>query len=187
MGFAHTSRPERISRQLLQFDDGTVIVDQRQLKKVYDGYKFMAGHRFTGVAADAEVNIVLIVPSGSNRRVFFLAFEVSSFAQAHIDVYFDVSFSGGTALKTVNLRRSKEGPISPVAQVFHSVSYTPSEYKVPLVHSGGTKQFATGGLSELGGAAILDPGNNALIAITNKSTSSQDISIRIIWWEEPTS
>ena len=184
MSTSHTTL-KFIERDILQFSDGTQIVDQRQFIKAYEGYKFTAGYRFEGVASDAEVNILLRVPSGAGRRVFFLAFEVSSFAQAHVDVYFDVDHSGGSSLDILNLRRDKQGEVSPVAEPLHSVSYTPSGYHIPLVHSGGTKQFATGGLSELSGAAILGPGNNVLIVVTNKSTSSQDVSLRLVWWEEP--
>ncbi len=183
LGFAHTSR-KILSRKLLQFDDGTVIIDERQLKKVCDGYKFTAGYRFTSVGSGDEVNIILNVPANSNRRIFFLAFEISSFAQAHINIYFDVEFNGGSPIKIINLNRAKEGIINSKAQVFHSATYTSSEYLIPLVHTGGTKQFATGGLSELSGAAILESENNILIAVINKSTSTQDISLRLVWWEE---
>ncbi|MBW2674747.1 MAG: hypothetical protein JRD89_15275 [Deltaproteobacteria bacterium] len=184
MGFAHTSR-RVVERLLLQFLDGAAVVDQRQMIKAFEGYKFTAGYRFEGVASDAQVNVLLRVPTGAGRRVFFAAFEVSSYAQAHVDVYFDVEYSGGSKLEAVNLRRSSG--IASKAEVLRSVSFTPSIHHLPLVHPGGVKQFATGGLSELSGAAILDPGSNILIAVTNKSTSSQDISLRLTWWEEPTS
>ena len=169
----------------LQFDDGVLVVGQRQLRKAWDGYKFTASHRFEGVAADDGVNVLLAVPGGAGRNVFFLAFEVSSYAQAHIDLYFDVEYSGGTELAVLNLRRSLQGVVNPVAEALHTVAFTPSTHHLPLVHQGGTKQFAAGGLSEVGGAAILGPGCNVVIAVVNKSTAAQDLSIRMVWWEEP--
>ncbi len=183
MSTSHTSL-KFVEREILQFRDGTQIVDQRQFIKTFEGYKFTTGYRFEDIATDAEVNIILRVPAGSGRMVFFIAFEVSSFAQAHIDIYFDVNHSGGNLLEILNLRRDKQGVVNSVAEVLHSVSYTPSEHHIPLVHSGGTKQFAVGGLSELSGGAILASGNNILIVVTNKSASSQDISLRLVWWED---
>ena len=181
---SHTSKPSKF-KTLLQFHDGTIIVDQRQLLKCLEGYKFTAGHKFESVANGATVNVLLHVPDDAERMIFFLAFEVSSDAKANIDLYFDVEFSGGTNLKIINLRRKMEGVIDPVAVALHSVTYTPSEYHLGAVHTGGVRQFATGGLSELSGAAILDPGYNVLIAVTNNSGSAQDISLRLVWWEEP--
>ena len=173
-----------VGNKLLQFADGTLIVNQRIFMKTYQGYAFTAGHRFENVASDSEVNAALRVPEDAGREVFFIVVEVSTLAQAYIDLCFDAYQSGGTELKPVNLKRSMKDQISPVAEALHSVTYTPGEDRLPLVHSGGSKQFAVGGLTELGGSAILAPGCDAVVAVTNKSASSQDISIRLLWWED---
>jgi len=173
-----------VGNKLFQFADGTVIVNQRILMKTYQGYAFTAGHRFENVASDSEVNVALRVPEGADREVFFILFELSSFAQAHIDLCFDAYQSGGTEIKPVNLRRSMKDTISPVAEVLYGVTYTPGEDRIPMVHSGGSKKFAIGGLTELGGSAIMAPGYDAVLVITNKSGSSQDISVRLLWWED---
>jgi len=41
-----------------------------------------------------------------------------------------------------------------------------------------------GAAMEVGECVLIPPGNNFLVTATNKSASSEDMSIRIIWWEE---
>jgi len=60
-----------------------------------------------------------------------------------------------------------------------------------LVHNsvcpGGSRVQATGGAAEVGETVVIPESFNFLVKVTNKSASATDLSIRILWWEEPLS
>jgi hypothetical protein len=167
---------------LLQFIDGTLIMNPRLFYKIYEGYGFAISHRFENVASDASVNIYFEDPSGSGMEVFIVVIDVISFAQAWVDVYRGVTPSGGTAITPVNLNFGSI--ITSIATVKYGVSYSGGTLVHSTVCPGGSKVQATGGVAEVGETVVIPEGFNFLVKVTNKSTASTDLSIRIVWWEE---
>ncbi len=185
MGFAHTSR-KPLNRPILQFLDGTAIVNPRFFYKIFEGYGFGVSRRFEGVGSDAHVDLYFENPPGSGREVFIIIIEVVSFAQAYVDIYRgNTRSAAGTPLTPVNLNFGKD--VSSVVSVEYGGSYTPGSLVSNTVCPGGSRIRATGGATEVGECMIIPPGFNFLVRVTNKSASSTDLSVRIIWWEEPTS
>jgi hypothetical protein len=75
--------------------------------------------------------------------------------------------------------------ISSIANVKYGVTYTGGTLAHNTVLPGGSKVHATGGIAEVGETVVIPPGFKLLVKITNKSASPADLSVRIIWWEEP--
>jgi len=174
-----------IPKPLLQLADGTLISNQRFLKKIKDGYGFSVSHRFTGVASGASGYMYMENPSGSTREVFIIAVECSSFAQTWVDIYRGVTVTApGTAITPVNLNFNSSNPS--VVSAEHSGTYdlTGAQPVHETVIAGGSGVFATGGVAEVGEVVVIPPNNNFLVIHTNQSGSAQDMSTRILWWEE---
>jgi len=172
---------------LLQFSDGTLIVNPRFSKKIYDGYGFSISHRFEDIAADGVAEVYFENPSGSNRTIFMIAIECTSLGQGWVDLYRDASVtSSGTKLTPVNL--NQESTNTSAVEVEYDGTYDISEAQ--LVHNtvvpGGSRIRAVGGFAEVGEAVIIPAKYSLLVRFTNKSASATDMSIRIIWWEEVT-
>jgi len=179
------SRLLRGTATLLQFSDGTLITNPRFSKKIYDGYGFSISHRFEGVASDGVAEVYFENPSGSERTVFIIAIECTSFAQGWVDVYRDALVtSSGTELTPVNLNQGSTN--TSVVDVEYGGTYDISEAQ--LVHNtvvpGGSRQRAIGSLAEVGETVVIPAEYSLLIRFTNKSASAADMSIRIVWWEE---
>jgi hypothetical protein len=182
MSTSHTTfKP--VEKVILQFLDGTQIFNPRFFYKIYEGYGFAVSHRFESVSSDASVNIYFENPSGSGREVFIIVVEVVSFAQAWIDVYRGVTPSGGTPITPVNLNFAKA--IGSIASVKYGVTYTGGAPVHNSVCPGGSRVQATGGAAEVGETVVVPEGFNFLVKVTNKSAAAADLSIRILWWEEP--
>ena len=187
VGVAHTTRntllDSKIAKPLLQFLDGTLLINPRFFKKIYEGYGFSVSRRFEGVASDASIDLYFENPSGSGRHVFLVSVEIVSLAQAWIDIYRGNTVTAhGTALTPVNLNFEKDIPS--VANVEYGGTYTTGTLTLNTVCPGGSKKEAVGGKAEVGETAIIPPNFNFLIRVTNKSASATDLSIRILWWEE---
>ena len=181
---SHTSREYPYQKDILQFRDGTQIVNPRFFYKIYEGYGFAAGHRFTGVASDAYVEIYFENPPGSGRKIYIITVTVTALDQAWIDIYRGNTVeTPGTQLTPVNLNFEKNIPS--VARVEYGGVYTLGTLALDDVCPGGSKKEAVGGRAEVGEVVIIPEGYNFLTRVTNKSASATDIGIRIIWWEEP--
>jgi len=171
-------------RAVLRFTDGTQIVNPRLFYKTHEGYAFSVSHRFEGVGAGASVDLYFGNPAGSGRKVFIVAVEVVSLAQAYIDIYRgNTVTAAGTALTPVNLNFEKN--ISSVANVEYGGTYGLGTLTLNTVCPGGSKKEAVGGNADVGETVVAPEGFNFLVRVTNKSASDTDLSIRVLWWEEP--
>jgi len=169
----------------LQFVDGTLIVNERFFKKIYDGYGFSISHRFEDIAADATVEVYLENPSGSGRTVFIMAIECSSFAQGWIDVYRGASVtSAGTGLTAVNLNLGSTNASVVDAEYGGTYDVSGAELVHNTVLPGGARVRAVGELAEVGESVVTPEDYSLLVRITNKGATASDMSIRIMWWEE---
>jgi len=193
-GTSHTIDPEirrqleelnrKIVSALLQFLDGTMIINPRLFYKIYEGYGFSVSHRFEGVGAGSSVDVYFENPSNSGRQVFLVVVEVVSLAQAYIDIYRGNTVTvSGTALTPVNLNFEKNIPS--VVNVEHGGTYGLGTLTLNTVCPGGSKKEAIGGNAEVGETAVIPEGFNFLVRLTNQSASATDLSVRILWWEEP--
>jgi hypothetical protein len=110
--------------------------------------------------------------------------DVISFAQAWIDIYRDNTVSvHGTSLTPVNLNFANER--SSVAKAEYGGTYVTGTRVHSTVCPGGSRVQATGGVAEVGETVVIPEGFNLLVKVTNKSASATDLSIRVVWWEEP--
>jgi len=183
MSISHTTFRE-VVKAVLQFPDGTQIFNPRFFYKIYEGYGFSVSHRFEGVASGASVDLYFENPSGSKRQVFIVVVEIVSLAQAYIDIYRGNTVTApGTALTPVNLNFEKNIPS--VVNVEYGGTYTTGTLTLNTVCPGGSKKEAVGGNAEVGETVIIPEGFNFLVRVTNQSASATDLSIRILWWEEP--
>jgi len=175
-----------LPKQVLQFTDGTIMVNQRLLKKIKDGMAFSISKRFEAVASDSPVYIYFKNPTDSGREIYIIAIECSSEAQGWVDIYTNVTVTTpGTTITPVNLNLGSSN--TSVAQVKHGGAYDVSgATKVhETIAPGGTGVHATGWVAEVGEAVIIPEGGyDKLISYTNKSGAVADMSIRVIWWEE---
>jgi len=179
--------PEVFKRALEEavnrMSDGTVVVYQRFLSKVREGRAFVAGKRFEDVADGDSVNMVLRNPVGSGADVYVVLAEVTTMAQAWVDVYYDPVVSGGSEVPAANLDLgSGSGPAADVLSGATVLSGSPA---FTAVCPGGARTRAIGGAAEVGEAVRLPPGHRIMVAVTNRGGSSQDLSVRFVWWEDP--
>jgi len=159
------------------------IVYPQFFRKIIEGKAFSISHRFEGVASDAHADLFFENPSGSGKDVHIIVVEVTSLAQAWIDIYRNSSIaSSGTPLTPTNL--NFESSNSSVVSAEYGGSYTLGSLVHNTVVPGGSHIRAIGGAVEVGESVVMPEGFNFLIRATNKSASSTDLSIRIIWWEE---
>jgi|Deesub1362A_J573_1020465.scaffolds.fasta_scaffold00652_18 hypothetical protein len=176
----------RLQKSILRFTDGTGIFNQRLLKKISDGYGFMASKRFTAVASGSTAEMYFENPSGSGRNIYVILIRCVSEAQGTVDIYTGVSVSSsGTTITPVNLNLGSTN--TSIANVEHSGTYdiTGATLFQETVAPGGTGVHATGDIAEVGESVIMPPNDTDLLIIyTNESGSAANMSIRIIWWED---
>lgn len=174
----------RIRRTLLQFADGTLLVNSRFMKKIYEGYGFSVSHRFESVGSGSNIDVYFENPADSGREVFLIVIEVVSFAQAWVDIYRGNSITtSGTKITPVNLNFASNN--SSVCNVEYGGTYSTGTRVHNTVCPGGSHIRAIGGAVEVGETVVIPEDFNFLIRVTNKSASTTDLSIRILWFEEP--
>jgi len=173
----------KIPNRILQFIDGTVMVNNRFFEKIYEGQAFSLSKRFEGIAADASADMYFLNQSGSGKRVYVIMIEIISFAQGWIDIYRNATVStAGTQINPVNLNTASTN--TSVVHAEYGGTYSGGTLVHETVVPGGSRIRAVGGASEVGESVIIGEGDSILVRFTNKSASSTDMSIRIIWWEE---
>jgi len=152
-------------------------------KKIEEGKAFSVSHRFEGVASGSSVSVLFENPSGSQKKAYIQLVEVVSLAQAHVDIYRDVTkTAAGTQLTPLNL--NMESDIESAMRIEYGGTYENGVLALNTVCPGGSGVRAIGGATEVGENLIMPSGRNILIVVTNASASSTDLSIRIIWYEE---
>jgi len=183
VGIAHTSR-SFAEKEILQFDDGTQITDPRFEYMVHKGLGFSISHRFESVADDASADVYFENPAGSGVEVYIIAIEVTSLGSAYIDIYRGNTVNAaGTPLTPINLNFKSGGDSR--ANVEYGGTYTTGNLTLSTLCPGGSKKEAVGGQAGVGEVVVMPLDFNFLVRVTNKSGGATDLSIRILWWEEP--
>ena len=174
----------RLTRNTLQFLDGTLIVYPRFFYKIYQGYGFASSKRFEGIASGNHIDILFMNPENSGREIFITMVEITGLAQLYADIYVNNTITNiGTKINILNLRPAMN--ITPVAIVSYNGTYTLGTLIYNVVVPGGTRIRATGGQASIGETVVLDEGVNFIMRVTNASASDTDFSVRALWWEEP--
>ena len=173
---------DNVNNRLGYAVDPVVKTELRQ--KIIEGKAFSVSHRFENVASDAYVDLLFSNPSGSGKSANLVVIEVITFAQSHVDVYRGVTVtSTGTSITPLNLNLGSAN--ESVVDVEYGGTYSPTgDPALNTVCPGGNRVRAVGGAVEVGETAIIPENYNILVRVTNKSDSSTDLSIRILWWEE---
>ena len=175
---------EKIPYPVLQISDGTTMTYPRFFIKILEEKGFICSHRFEGVASDASVDMYVENPSGSGVYMYIIAVEIASYGQGWIDFYRNnsISTSGTRAnIFPLFLGSAKTSKI----YIEYGGTYTLGDLAMYTITPGGRRSRAIGSLAEVGETLIIPPGQNMVIRFTNKSDTTVDVSIKIIWWEDP--
>jgi len=182
VGLAKEGTLQKIVNALKSVGLDSIVVTTKLQKRVEDGYTFLISHRFEGVQPDSVATIYFENPSESGRTSYIVLVEVIALAQVWVDMYRGVTPSDGVSITPVNLNFTKD--ITSVVVAKYGVTFTGGTLIYSSVCPAGGKVNVVGGALEVGEVVIVPSGHNILIAITNKSGVTTDLSIRIIWWEE---
>jgi len=164
--------------------DGAAICEHVLYDKIREGRAFSVSHRFASVAAGANVTMYFSIPADS-VAVNVVAIEVASTGQGYIEIYrYPDVISGGTQLTPINLDFSSLVTSTVVTGYGYTVDLSSATKALDVVLPGGTKVRAVGSLSEVGESVILPPGNSFVVIYTNTAATDEDVSIRIVWFEE---
>jgi len=171
-------------KPVLQFLDGTQIMNPRFFYKIHEGYGFGASKRVESLASGSSIDFLFLNPSGSSRNAYVSLVEIVGLAQLYADIYVNNTItSNGTAIPILNLHTGSN--VSPSAQVYYNGTYTLGSLIYNTVVPGGSKREAIGGLASIGESVIVVPGTNFILRVTNASASDTDLSVRVLWWEDP--
>jgi len=152
------------------------------LSKIEAGYGFVVSHRFEGISSGSVIEIFAENPSDSGRVVYVIAAEVVSSGYAYIDIYRNNTLvSSGTQLTPANLNFASA--ITSPCIINYGGTYTAGMLVHSTLNVGGSKNFAVGGLAEVGESVVIPPGGNILLRVTNKADTTADISVRFLWFE----
>jgi len=167
-----------------QTSDSASLCEPVLYDKIRLGQAFSASHRFDAVAAGANVSMYFSVPS-DGTTVTIVAIEVVTTGQGAIDIYrYPSMITAGTQITPTNLNMSSSNTSEVVVGYEYTVDLSSATKAHETVAPGGTKVRAIGSLSEVGERIIIPPGNSLIVIFTNRGSTSEDVSIRFIWFEE---
>ena len=153
-------------------------------EKVKQGRAFSVSRRYVGVDNNDAVYMMFENPSDSGVIACVAAVEVIPDGKSYVDIYRDFEVTvEGELQQPVNERLSSDNTAK--CKVFYGGEYSLGTKAHETMAYGGTKNNAIGSLVEIGESVIIDPGYRLLFVITNKSGSTIDMSIRVIWCEDP--
>ena len=153
-------------------------------EKVKQGRAFSVSRRYMGIDNNDAVYMMFENPSDSGVIACVAAVEVIPDGKSYVDIYRDFEVTvEGELQQPVNERLSSDNTAK--CKVFYGGEYSLGTKAHETMAYGGTKNNAIGSLVEIGESVIIDPGYRLLFVITNKSGSTIDMSIRVIWCEDP--
>ena len=170
----------------LQLDDKSLGIAPRMEDRIEQGRAFSASKRFDSVADGSIIQVVFSNPTGSGKVVYIVAIEIIATGQGAIDIYRDVSIDAhGTDIPIMNLDLGSDN--LPVCEIEYGGTYSDGTLAHQTVVHGGTKINAVGSLSEVGEKVKIPEGHNIMVQFENRAGVDVDVSIRFLWWEDPTS
>jgi len=173
----------RFGINIPQLPEPVIVTTNMQLA-ILQGKAFEVSVRKENIATDEYADLYFENPSNSGKIVYIDAIEVSTFGQVHIDIYANSTVTGGTSVTPNNLNMKSSN--SSVANVLFDPAVVSTGTAVRKVAApGGYGVRAIGALSEVGEERIIPPSYNILVRVINKSSFAQDVSISVMWREEP--
>ena len=184
-GRVRTDLGERVSYQLLQHVDGTILVNQRLLKKIVDGKAYLAGWRIDDVASGSTAYFLFENPSGSGVYANIVAVGLTGTGTGRVNMYPKGQFTvdtPGTSVTPLNLNPASGESAKCVFR--YGGAYTVGTPAIRQVLPGGSHIRAIGGLIGVDVNLRVPEDYSLLVEIVNQSASAEDFSCRFIWWEE---
>jgi len=153
-------------------------------EKIEQGRAFSVSRRYIGISDGDTIYMMFENPSDSKVIACIAAVEVIPDGKSYVDVYRDFEVtSEGELQQPVNERLNSDNEAK--CKVYYGGEYSVGTKVHETIAYGGRRNSAVGSLVEIGESVIIDPGYRVLFAITNMSGSRIDMSIRIIWCEDP--
>ena len=153
-------------------------------EKIKQGRAFSVSRRYTGISNDDTIYMMFENPSDSDVIAYIAAVEVIPDGKSYVDAYRDFEVTAaGELQQPVNERLSSGNTAK--CKVYYGGEYSVGSKVHETIAYGGKRNNAVGSLVEIGESVVIDPGYRVLFAITNKSGATIDMSIRIIWCEDP--
>jgi len=153
-------------------------------EKVRQGKAFSVSRRYASIDNNDTVYMMFENSSDSGVIACVAAVEVIPDGKSYVDIYRDFEVTvEGELQQPVNERLSSDNTAK--CKVYYGGEYSVGAKAHETMAYGGTKNNAIGSLVEIGESVVIDPGYKVLFAVTNKSGSTIDISIRVIWCEDP--
>jgi len=153
-------------------------------QRVRAGRAFSVSRRYTSINNNDAIYMMFENPADSGVVACIAAVEVIPDGKSYVDAYreFEVT-AEGELQQPLNERLSSDNTAK--CRVYYGGEYSTEGKVHETIAYGGRRNNAVGSLVEIGESVVIDPGHRVLFAITNKSGSTIDISIRIIWCEDP--
>ena len=153
-------------------------------EKVRQGKAFSVSRRYVSIDNNESVYMMFENPADSGVVACVAAVEVIPDGKSYVDIYRDFEVTAAGEEQTPVNERLSSGNTAK-CKVYYGGEYSLGTKAHETMAYGGTKNNAIGSLVEIGESVVIDPGYRLLFAITNKSGSTIDISIRVIWCEDP--
>lgn len=144
-----------------------------------NGDAYASSIRKEDVAAGGTLKVLLSNPANSIKNICWVALVACSEGKAYLDMYGQVTVdTPGTAM--YQTQKFSGSPNTSVADSEYDGAYTYSAANLIYqgLISGG---FFVGGELTDAELAMAIPDRNVLVVLTNKETSTKDMSIRIVW------
>ena len=155
------------------------------LSKILREKGFSVSHRFEGVGDGDPADLYLSNPSDSGKYVFLVVVRAVSQGKAYVDLYHGVTVTtAGTSLTPVNLFRGSTASSVVSAEYGGTYDISGATHILSDLCPGGYGVKPLGDAIEVGESAVIPPGLDLLVRVTNVSGMAQDIAIKVSWWED---
>lgn len=176
---------DKFPYQMLQYMDGTLLVNQRLLIKILEGDAYFSGWRIDSLGSGSSGYFLFENPDGSGVYGNIIGIFIAGTGNARLNMYPSNQVTvttPGTAVTALNLNPASGK--SAKCALRYGGNYTLGSSVIRQVLPGGSRGRAVGA-TIMADLNLRMPENYfILIEIVNQSGSSEDFSIRIIWWEE---
>lgn len=163
--------------------DRTIAFTEYQIKAL-ENKAFVSTH-YKNLGSGEVTNLYIKNPEGSGETVTTMLISIHTTDQALVHYYGDVEgVSGGTPKKIAARNRGYTGGSVLENHILADISYSDAtELLDPEVIPGGKGKYANGSAEDGYISFVLPEGTDVMVVVENKGNSN-DISIRVDWWEE---
>jgi len=180
------SNYEYYTNALEYFWRDTYYVEAKFVEALVGGYAYIASHRFEDVSSGSSVQVAL-VNEDTGRNVNIVTLDVVSTGRLRVDLYHGGEIiTNGSLFNVFSLNTTTN--VESILKIYHSGSYDLSgaDLIAQDIVPGGGKRNTVGSEITIGRSIkFSDVGTPLILDIVNKSTASEDIAVKVVWWEEP--